>query len=133
LPSQNLPRVFFRLLILCTTIRNWNCSSPCFLGKDMKSVLVFSSTKINVKTIAKDFKKAGLSVAAIHSDLEQKERETVLSDYRNRKFQVLVATDILSRGIDIDGIDLVVNYDVPPDAEDYIHRVGALPGPKLPV
>jgi ATP-dependent RNA helicase RhlE len=94
------------------------------LGKDMKSVLVFSSTKINVKNIAKDFKKAGLSVAAIHSDLEQKERETVLSDYRNRKFQVLVATDILSRGIDIDGIDLVVNYDVPPDAEDYIHRVG---------
>lgn len=94
------------------------------LGKDMKSVLVFSSTKINVKNIAKDFNKAGLSVAAIHSDLEQKERETVLSDYRNRKFQVLVATDILSRGIDIDGIDLVVNYDVPPDAEDYIHRVG---------
>lgn len=94
------------------------------LGKEMESVLVFSSTKKNVKTIAGDFRREGLSAAAIHSDLEQKEREAVLSDYRNRKFQVLVATDILSRGIDIDGIDLVVNYDVPPDAEDYVHRVG---------
>jgi ATP-dependent RNA helicase RhlE len=94
------------------------------LNKEMKSVLVFSSTKINVKQIAKEFKKAGLSAAAIHSDLDQKEREAVLSDYKNRKFQILVATDILSRGIDIDGIDLVVNYDVPPDAEDYVHRVG---------
>ncbi len=94
------------------------------LGKNLKSVLVFSSTKINVKAIAKEFKQEGLSVEAIHSDLEQKDREAVLSNYRNRKFQVLVATDILSRGIDIDGIDLVVNYDVPPDAEDYIHRVG---------
>lgn len=94
------------------------------LGKDIDSVLVFSSTKKNVKTITGDFKKAGLSVAAIHSDLEQKEREAVLSDYRNRKFQVLVATDILSRGIDIEGIGLIVNYEVPADAEDYVHRVG---------
>ncbi len=94
------------------------------IDKDLKSVLVFSSTKLNVKAISKDFKKAGLSVSSIHSDLEQKEREEVLNNYRNRKFQILVATDILSRGIDIDGIDLVINYDVPPDAEDYVHRVG---------
>ena len=61
---------------------------------------------------------------AIHSDLEQKERESVLIDFRNKKIRILVATDILSRGIDIEGISLVINYDVPDDAEDYIHRVG---------
>ena len=60
----------------------------------------------------------------IHSDLDQAEREQVLLDFRNRKSQVLVATDIVSRGIDITGIDLVINYDVPSDAEDYVHRVG---------
>jgi superfamily II DNA/RNA helicase len=63
-------------------------------------------------------------VAEIHSDLEQTEREHVLLDFRNEKTRILVATDILSRGIDIDIIDLVINYDVPHDGEDYVHRVG---------
>lgn len=93
-------------------------------GKNLQSVLIFSSTKSKVKELEKDLHKLRLSVKAIHSDLEQREREEVLRDFTARKTQVLVATDILSRGIDIEGIDLVINYDVPNDAEDYVHRIG---------
>jgi len=93
-------------------------------GKNLQSVLVFSSTKSKVKELERDLHKLRLSVKAIHSDLEQKEREEVLRDFTARRIQVLVATDILARGIDIEGIDLVINYDVPNDAEDYVHRIG---------
>ena len=93
-------------------------------GKSLESVIIFSSTKSNVKNLEKELLKLGLSASAIHSDLEQLEREEVLRDFRNKRTQILVATDILSRGIDIEGISLVVNYDVPNDAEDYIHRIG---------
>ncbi len=88
------------------------------------SVIIFSSTKVNVKNMEKELKKLGLNIAAIHSDLEQNEREEVLLKFRNRELKILVATDVLSRGIDIDNISMVLNYDVPGDAEDYIHRVG---------
>ncbi len=91
---------------------------------ELKSILLFSATKLNVKLLYKQLKADGFSCGAIHSDLEQHERVTVLNDFKNRKFQILVATDIVSRGIDIDSIDLVINYDVPSDAEDYVHRVG---------
>lgn len=94
------------------------------LGKDLASILIFSSTKDNVKQLEKELLKLKFNIAAIHSDLEQERRNEVLRDYKNRKIQTLVATDILSRGIDIDSIGLVINYDVPGDAEDYIHRVG---------
>ncbi|HUR12406.1 MAG TPA: DEAD/DEAH box helicase [Flavitalea sp.] len=93
-------------------------------GKEITSVLIFSSTKEKVKQLEKELLKLRFNVAAIHSDLEQDQRNEVLRQFKNRKLQVLVATDILSRGIDIDSIGLVVNYDVPGDAEDYIHRVG---------
>ncbi len=91
---------------------------------EVKSVLVFASTKTEVKSIEKQLVKDKVSARAIHSDLEQREREEVLREFRNRKFQILVATDIISRGIDIEDIDLVVNYDVPSDPEDYVHRIG---------
>ncbi len=91
---------------------------------ELKSILVFSATKLNVKQLYRQLKAQGFSCNAIHSDLEQHERVTVLNDFKNRKFQILVATDIVSRGIDIESIDLVINYDVPSDAEDYVHRVG---------
>jgi superfamily II DNA/RNA helicase len=93
-------------------------------GKSLQSILIFSATKKNVKQIASALKMLGFIAKEIHSDLEQNEREVVLLDFRNRKSQVLVATDIVSRGIDITGIDLVINFDVPADAEDYVHRVG---------
>ncbi|MCU0389388.1 MAG: DEAD/DEAH box helicase [Chitinophagaceae bacterium] len=86
--------------------------------------IVFCSSKESVKKLTFELKRAHLKVAEIHSDLEQLEREKVLLDYRNEKIRILVATDILSRGIDIDIIDLVINYDVPHDAEDYVHRIG---------
>lgn len=93
-------------------------------GKDLASIIVFSSTKDNVKLLEKELLKLKFNVAAIHSDLEQDKRNEVLRNFKNKQIQTLVATDILSRGIDIDSIGLVVNYDVPGDAEDYIHRVG---------
>ncbi|MBI4945456.1 MAG: DEAD/DEAH box helicase [Bacteroidetes bacterium] len=93
-------------------------------GKNLQSVLIFSATKVNVKNLERELYQLKLSVKAIHSDLEQKEREEVLRDFTSRKTQVLVATDILARGIDIEGIDLVINYDVPRDSEDYVHRIG---------
>jgi len=85
---------------------------------------VFCATKIGVKELCRVLKRVRFSVAEIHSDLEQNQREQVLGDFKNRKIRVLVATDILSRGIDVEDIDLVINYDVPHDAEDYVHRIG---------
>lgn len=89
-----------------------------------KLILIFSSTKANVKNIASELKKVGLNVDEVHSDQSQANREEALRQYKNGTLKVLVATDVLSRGIDVKGIDLVVNYDVPRDPEDYIHRIG---------
>ncbi len=93
-------------------------------GKDLKSIIVFASTKKSVRQVYDALKRTGMNVGSISSDLEQKEREEVMLNFKNRKIKVLVATDVVSRGIDIDGIDLVINYDVPSDAEDYVHRIG---------
>lgn len=90
----------------------------------LQSVIVFCSTKDSAKQLTKDLKKVKVSVEQIHSDLDQKERESVLNLFKSRKLTVLVATDILSRGIDIEDIDIVINFDVPNDGEDYIHRIG---------
>lgn len=86
--------------------------------------MVFCSRKSSVKELARELGRARFNVAEIHSDLDQKQREQTLSDFTSEKISILVATDILSRGIDIDTIDLVINYDVPNDAEDYVHRIG---------
>ncbi len=88
------------------------------------SVLIFASTKDNVKHLGRLLPKLGLPSKAIHSDLEQTEREEILREFKNKQLKLLIGTDVLSRGIDVDGIGLVVNYDVPPDPEDYIHRIG---------
>jgi superfamily II DNA/RNA helicase len=93
-------------------------------GKALSSVLIFLSTKQKVKELERDLQQSGIKAKAIHSDLEQNEREEVLRNFKNKQTQILAATDILSRGIDIEDIGLVINYDVPGDAEDYIHRVG---------
>ena len=91
---------------------------------EYKSVLVFSSTKKNVGKIVKQLSGKNYTVAGISSDLEQREREEVLLGFRTKNTRVLVATDVLSRGIDIKDINLVINYDVPSNGEDYVHRVG---------
>ena len=92
--------------------------------KDFKSVLVFCSSKLSVKQLTRDLKRSGLPADEIHSDLEQDKREDVLMKFKSGRVPILIATDILSRGIDIDNIDLVINYDVPHDGEDYVHRIG---------
>ncbi len=89
-----------------------------------QSIIVFCSRKQAVSALYQKLKQAGLNVGRISSDLEQEEREAVMQQFRNRSINVLVATDVISRGIDIDGIDMVMNYDVPRDAEDYVHRIG---------
>lgn len=93
-------------------------------AKEIPSIIIFSSTKANVKNIDRDLRKDDFNARCIHSDLEQSEREEVLLKFRNRQVQILVATDVMSRGIDIENIGLVINYDVPHDGEDYVHRVG---------
>ena len=93
-------------------------------SKNLRSVLVFCSTKSSTKELAKELKRARFAVEDIHSDLDQRARENVLLDFKSRKLNILVATDILSRGIDIEDIDLIINYDVPNEGEDYIHRIG---------
>jgi ATP-dependent RNA helicase RhlE len=92
--------------------------------KQFNSVLIFASTKENVKKLDRNLQRLGLKAKAIHSDLEQTEREHVLREFKNKQLAILIGTDVLSRGIDVEGIDLVINFDVPPDPEDYIHRIG---------
>ena len=89
-----------------------------------KSIIVFASTKDKVKNLGKVFRTHGLKAEAFHSDLDQKERESILQTFKGKNLPILIGTDVLSRGIDVEGIDLVVNFDVPHDAEDYVHRIG---------
>ena len=93
-------------------------------GESLKKVIVFVGKKQRVKDLTRALRAIHIDARAMHSDLEQKERDEVMLDFRNGKVDVLVATDIVSRGIDVDDIPLVVNYDVPRDAEDYVHRIG---------
>lgn len=91
--------------------------------KDYEAVIIFCSTKEKVKSLYRILKK-DYQVEAFHSDLEQPEREKIMSAFKNRSLKILVGTDIISRGIDVVGIELVINYDTPGDPEDYVHRVG---------
>jgi superfamily II DNA/RNA helicase len=91
--------------------------------KETKTI-IFSSSKQKTKELAHVLKRMKFNVAAMHSDLEQSQREEVILNFKNNKVDILVATDIVARGIDIEDIGLVVNYDVPHDPEDYIHRIG---------
>ena len=92
--------------------------------QELKKVIVFVGKKQRVKELTRTLRANHIDARAMHSDLEQKERDEVMLDFRNNKVDVLVATDIVSRGIDVDDIPLVINYDVPRDAEDYVHRIG---------
>lgn len=91
---------------------------------DPERVLVFCRTKHRVDDVSKYLRSAGMNVDVMHADRTQKERERALAKFRAGKCQILVATDVMSRGIDVSGIDAVVNFDVPMDSEDYVHRIG---------
>ena len=94
-----------------------------FARPSESKTIIFSSSKMKVKELAHTLKRMKLDVAAMHSDLEQAQREEVMLAFKNNKISILVATDIVARGIDIEDIGLVINYDVPRDPEDYIHRI----------
>ncbi len=108
-----------------------NKDKPAFIAhllkdkeEELTSILVFCGTKRAVDETSRKLKENGIEARAIHSDYDQSEREEVLRQFKNRNFKVLVATDVMSRGIDIKDIDLILNYDVPKDPEDYVHRIG---------
>ncbi len=87
-------------------------------------VIVFAASKHGVRDLARDLRRTGIKAAEIHSDLDQQQREETIRGFRSGRIEVIVATDLLARGIDIDEVMLVVNYDVPREPEDYVHRVG---------
>ncbi|MBE6286663.1 MAG: DEAD/DEAH box helicase [Mediterranea massiliensis] len=95
-----------------------------FADEAPERVIIFASSKLKVKEVTKSFRQMKLNVGEMHSDLEQSQREQVMLDFKAGRINILVATDIVSRGIDIDDIRLVINYDVPRDCEDYVHRIG---------
>lgn len=92
--------------------------------REVESMIIFASSKLSVDRIAKKLSQLNYNVRAMHSDKTQQERQETLRDFKNRVFPILVGTDVLARGIDIDNLSHVLNYDVPHDAEDYVHRVG---------
>ena len=93
-------------------------------GKNLKKVIIFARKKQRVKDLTRTLRTLKIDARAMHSDLEQNERDQVMLDFRNGKVDVLVATDVVSRGIDVTDVPLVINYDVPHDPEDYVHRIG---------
>ena len=95
-------------------------------GRDLKKVIVFAGKKQRVKDLARMLRSLHIDAHPMHSDLEQHERDQVMLDFRNGKIAVLVATDVVSRGIDVTDVPLVINYDVPHDPEDYVHRIGVI-------
>ena len=95
-----------------------------FDNESSERVILFASRKTKVKEIARTIRKHGFNVGEMHSDLSQSERDEIMYQYKSRKIDMIVATDILARGIDIDDIRIVINYDVPRDCDDYIHRIG---------
>lgn len=95
-----------------------------FKDESSERVILFTSRKNKVREISLMLKKQGFNVGEMHSDLSQSERDEIMFLYKSRKIDIIVATDILARGIDIDDIRIVINYDVPRDCDDYIHRIG---------
>ncbi len=95
-----------------------------FKNESSERVILFASRKTKVKEISLMLKKQGFNVGEMHSDLSQSERDEIMYQYKSHKIDIIVATDILARGIDIDDIRIVINYDVPRDCDDYIHRIG---------
>ena len=93
-------------------------------GRNLKKVIIFAGKKQRVKDLTRTLRMLKIDARAMHSDLEQSERDQVMLDFRNSKIDVLVATDVVSRGIDVTDVPLVINYDVPHDPEDYVHRIG---------
>lgn len=109
---------------VCYEAQKLNIVKSIFKEKKPERVIVFAGSKMKVKDLNVTLKRAGFNVGAMHSDLQQSERDEVMYQFKTNQIDILVATDIVARGIDIDDIQLVINFDVPHDAEDYVHRIG---------
>ncbi len=109
---------------VCYEAQKLGIIKSLFKQQDPERVIIFASSKLKVKEVAKALKRLHLDVGEMHSDLEQSQRDEIMHEFRNGHIKMLVATDIVARGIDIDDIRLVINYDVPHDSEDYVHRIG---------
>ncbi len=119
-PAENIDQSVY----ICKEADKLGIIKHLFSERKPERVILFSGSKQKVKEINIALKRLGYNVAAMHSDLEQRERDEVMNDFKARRIDILVATDIVARGIDIDDITLVINYDTPRDAEDYVHRIG---------
>lgn len=119
-PAENIDQSVYR----CYDKDKTGIVQYIFKQTPPERVIIFASSKQKVKELNIELKRKGYNVAAMHSDLEQKQRDEVMLAFRAMKIDVLVATDIVARGIDIDDIAMVINYDVPRDPEDYVHRIG---------
>lgn len=109
---------------ICYETQKLKIIEDIFKAGDLKRVIIFSGSKMKVKQINQALQKLKINSGAMHSDLEQAERDDIMFKFKSGQIDVLVATDIVARGIDIDDIAMVINYDVPHDAEDYVHRIG---------
>ena len=109
---------------ICYETQKLGIIKSLFKERKPERVIIFTSSKVKTKELAINIIRAGFKAKAMHSDLEQSERDEVMYQFRSGKIDILVATDIVARGIDIDDIQLVINYDVPHDKEDYVHRIG---------
>lgn len=109
---------------ICYETQKLGIIESLFSEQQPERVIIFASSKQKVKEVTKSLKRMKLNVGEMHSDLGQSQREEIMHEFRNSRINILIATDIVARGIDIDDIRLVINYDVPHDSEDYVHRIG---------
>ncbi len=109
---------------ICYETQKMQILKKLFEENPPQKVIVFSSSKLKVKNLTRELRGKHVKIAEMHSDLDQLKRDDVILNFKSGKVNVIVATDILARGIDIDDIEMVVNYDVPREAEDYVHRIG---------
>ena len=118
------PETIMQTAYICYDMQKLHILEDLFSQSRPQRVIIFSSSKMKVKELATTLKRMKFNVAAMHSDLEQSQREEVMKEFKNGHIDILVATDVVSRGIDINDIKLVVNFDIPHDPEDYVHRIG---------
>ena len=113
-----------QMAYICHETQKLGIIKDVFKNADLKRVIIFCGSKMKVKQVAGALQRMKIKCGEMHSDLEQSERDDMMFKFKSGQYDVIVATDILARGIDIDDISMVINYDVPHDAEDYVHRIG---------
>ena len=119
-PAENIIQAAY----ICRETQKLGIIQSLFAEHKPERVIVFVSSKMKVKEVTRAMQRMSLNVGEMHSDLEQAQRDAIMHEFRNGRINMLIATDIVARGIDIDDIRLVINYDVPHDNEDYVHRIG---------